>query len=385
MRYILQHIKAIIRTYDGGIPLTYFLKNYFKVNPKLGSRDRKILSDMAYSWYRCSKGFEYKLPFEEKLNAALYLCDTQSNHILQFLPEAWQQTKQLDTSQKIQLLADQGIAFNIDKLATIKTELSGGITRADWLHSMLQQPRLFIRVRDKELVPTLLQEHNVPFVWVNESCMSIANGSPVDKILVEDSYVVQDASSQKTGDYFHPKNDEAWWDCCSGAGGKSLLVKDINSDIQLTVSDKRETIIHNLLQRFQQYHYDAPDAHVLNLTDYDSMMEHLGSKQFDNIVCDVPCTGSGTWARTPEQLYFFKQVTIEELPKLQLAIVSNAAKLLKAGGNFFYITCSVFAKENEEVVENIVQNTGMILKEKQLINGIDQKADSMFVAVLQKS
>ncbi|MCD6063434.1 MAG: methyltransferase [Flavipsychrobacter sp.] len=384
MRYILQHIKNIVRTYDGSIPLTYFLKNFFKVNPKLGSRDRKILSDMAYSWYRCSKGFEYAVPFEEKLNAALYLCDTQSNHVLSFLPAEWQQTKALDIAQKIQLLSAKNISFNIEKLAAFKAELSEDITRSEWLHSMLQQPRLFIRVRDKDLVPMLLQEHNVPYLWINESCMSIANGSPVDKILVEDSYVVQDASSQATGNYFHPTAGEAWWDCCSGAGGKSLLLKDITGDIALTVSDKRETIIHNLLQRFQQYHHNTPDAHVFDLTNEEGLKDSMAGKEFDSIIADVPCTGSGTWARTPEQLYFFKQAAIDEIAKLQTTIAVNASKLLKPGGNFFYITCSVFKKENEMVVENIMQQTGMTLREQQLINGIGQKADSMFITVLKK-
>ncbi|WP_276132141.1 hypothetical protein [Polluticoccus soli] len=384
MRYIQQHIKTIVRTYDGAMPLTYFLKNFFKANPKLGSRDRKILSDMAYSWYRCSKGFDYALSFEEKLNSALFLCDTQSSQVLSFLPEAWQQAKTSDVSGRIQFLAAQNIAFNIEKLAPFKAELSDGITRLGWLQSILQQPRLFIRVRDKALVPALLQEHSVPYVWMNESCMSIANGSPVDKILVEDSYVVQDASSQKTGDYFHPHSGERWWDCCSGAGGKSLLLKDINGDIDLTVSDKRETIIHNLLERFRQYGHKRPNAQVLDLTNIERIRESLGTKPFDNIISDVPCTGSGTWARTPEQLYFFKQASIDDISKLQLTIATNAAKQLKSGGNFLYITCSIFKKENENVVEQLAQQAGMQLKEQHLINGIDDKADSMFIAILKK-
>jgi 16S rRNA (cytosine967-C5)-methyltransferase len=250
---------------------------------------------------------------------------------------------------------------------------------------MLQQPRLFIRVRDKELVPTLLQEHNVPYEWVNEVCMSIANGSPVDKILVEDSYVVQDASSQQTGNYFHPQDGEHWWDCCSGSGGKSLLLKDINSNIDLTVSDKRETIIHNLLQRFQQYHHDIPRAHVLNLLETDNIASTLGDTSFDHIICDAPCTGAGTWARTPEQLYFFKPSAIAEVASLQASIAVNASKYLKPGGSFIYITCSVFTGENETVAENIAAQTGMTLQETHLINGIAQKADSMFIALLRKN
>ena len=385
MRYILHHIKTIIRTYNGGIPLTYFLRNYFKLNPKLGSRDRKILSDMIYSWYRCSKGFDYKLPMEDKLNGSLFLCETQTNQILHFLPEAWQQAKQLPVAEKIELLAQQDIRFDIKRLAPADMALSESIDRTQWLHSMLQQPRLFIRVRNKELVPDMLREHHVPFEWVNQQCMSIANGSPVDKILVEDSYAVQDASSQQTGSFFEPVKGEHWWDCCAGAGGKSLLLKDKNADIYLTVSDKRESIISNLLERFKQYHHAQPRSFVLDLTDDNAISQAIGSDKFDNIICDAPCTGSGTWARTPEQLYFFKHGATPEIARLQTTIALNVSKRLKPGGKLYYITCSVFRQENEEVVENIKQGADLVLEKMELINGISQKADSMFIAVFRKA
>lgn len=364
--------------------MTYFLKNYWKQQPKLGSRDRKILGDMAYSWYRCSKGFDYKQDFDDKLAACLFLCEVQSPYTLQFVPEAWQKSKAAPIAQKMEILQAQGIRFDTNRIAPANISFSQGITRKEWIYALLQQPRLFIRVRDRELVPVLLQEHNIPFEWVNEHCMSIANGSPVDKILVEDSYVVQDASSQRTGDYFHPKNGEHWWDCCSGAGGKSLLLKDMNEHIELTVSDKRESVIHNLQQRFTQYHHGMPQTLVLNMKDTQAVHDAVGNMQFHHIICDAPCTGSGTWARTPEQLFFFKPAILPEMAALQTTIAVNAAQYLQPGGHLFYITCSVFEAENEAVVKNIREQAGLQLKEMHLLNGVAQKADSMFIAILEK-
>jgi 16S rRNA (cytosine967-C5)-methyltransferase len=383
MKYILQHIEHIIRTYNGSMPLTYFLRDFFRQRPKLGSRDRKILSDMAYSWYRCSKGFG-DMPLHQKLNACLYLCDTQSKHVQQFLPASWQETKYLPFNDKITLLQNEGISFNIQQLLPVAVDLSDGITKDDWLFSMLQQPRLFIRVRNKELVSTLLEEHTVAYEWAGDHCISIANGTPVDKILAEDSYAVQDASSQLTGNYFDPQDGEHWWDCCSGAGGKSLLLTDINENIHLTVSDKRETIIQNLLQRFQQYHFASPETHIMDVSDPVVVKNQMQGKAFDHIICDAPCTGSGTWARTPEQLYFFNAKLLNEIPQLQKNIAVTAAAYLKQGGSLIYITCSVFRDENEKVVEQIMQQTGLQLKEMHLLNGISQKADSMFITVLEK-
>jgi 16S rRNA (cytosine967-C5)-methyltransferase len=56
------------------------------------------------------------------------------------------------------------------------------------------------------------------------------------------------------------------------------------------------------------------------------------------------------------------------------------SRYLKTGGRLFYITCSVFKKENEDVVDEITKETGLKLIRSSLINGISIQADSMFIA-----
>ena len=99
------------------------------------------------------------------------------------------------------------------------------------------------------------------------------------------------------------------------------------------------------------------------------------------IIADVPCSGSGTWARTPEQLYFFKEDKIEYYNKLQKNILSGVIPFMKPGGSLLYITCSVFSKENEEVVNYIVENHKLKLVKMELITGYKEKADTLFVAL----
>lgn len=367
MRYIWQHIQAIIESYNGGVPLTHYLKNYYRLHPKLGSRDRKILSEMAYCWYRCEKGLDSALSFEEKIQASLALCGSSQKYIQPFLN------------------ADMKATIDLPKLFPFELKLSEGIEKGAWLASMLVQPDLFIRIRkDRERVYKLLADNNIPYCPIDEHRVALPNGAAIDKILPEDAYVTQDASSQETGAYFAPKAGETWYDCCSGAGGKSLLLKDLQPGVKLTVSDKRESILHNLKERFKQYKHTLPTAHVLDAADPKQLKIQLGTQQFDNIICDVPCSGSGTWARTPEQLYFFEPRIADDISNLQKSIAVNVAGHLKPGGRLLYITCSVFEAENEEVVSHILDNTNLKLQGKQLINGIAQKADSMFIAVLTK-
>jgi 16S rRNA (cytosine967-C5)-methyltransferase len=369
LRYIWQHIETIINTYTGGVPLTHFLKNYFKLHPRLGSRDRKILSEMAYCWFRVSKGLSLSLEFEEKMRMCLKICGASAKNIEQFYP----------------LEFSDAHIFHIDQIFEHPYKLSPGITKEEWLDSMLQQPRLFIRVRkEKQRIIDTLKEHEISHEFITDTCISLPNGAAIDKILPEESYVVQDASSQATGDYFKPKKSESWYDSCSGAGGKSLLLKDLEPSIKLTVSDKRDSIIHNLNKRFKLYKHNLPASHIVDVSDKKQLANSLNRLRYDNIICDVPCTGSGTWARTPEQLYYFDKTILETLPALQKSIAVNASAYLNPGGKLFYITCSVFAAENEEVVNGILAETGMQIDEQTLINGIKKHADSMFITVLSR-
>ncbi|HWK32717.1 MAG TPA: MFS transporter, partial [Hyphomicrobium sp.] len=71
--------------------------------------------------------------------------------------------------------------------------------------------------------------------------------------------------------------------------------------------------------------------------------------QADLVLVDAPCSGSGTWRRRPEAPWRLTPGTLGRFPPQQLAILSRAADLVRPGGRLVYITCSVFAEENEEV------------------------------------
>ena len=370
MRYIWAHIRAIIDAYNGSLPLPHYLKEYYKRYPKLGSRDRRMLNDMAFSWYRCSKGLINVdiNKFEGNVKACLLLCNFKKT--LNYLESNYEVA---------------AIDFDYERLFPQEVIFSMGITRAQWLHTLLGQPALFIRIRkNKPEIVRLLEEQHIPYQTINDACISLPNGTKTDTLLPAASYVIQDASSQQACAFFQPVKNEYWYDCCSGAGGKSLWLKDKEPSLKLTVSDIRKNILHNLKERFNLYKHIQPTAYIIDATDKLALATALSNAQFDNIICDVPCSGSGTWARAPEQLYFFDAGKQQNFPALQAKIAANAAQYLKPGGKLYYITCSVFKAENEGVVEEIILNTGLKLIESQLINGISNKADSLYVAVLGK-
>jgi 16S rRNA (cytosine967-C5)-methyltransferase len=386
MQYIHKHIDSLLSTYKGEMPLANFLKFYFKKHPILGSRDRKILSEMAYCYYRSAKGLSpLSLSLSEKINSALLLSESNLPQIKQFLPEQIQSLYGKSFEESSKALQEQEIKFDFDRLCSKEIVFSEGINKADWLRSMLSRPKLFLKVVPQYYneVLQLLKEALLVFETFDECGIALPNGTSVEKILSPKMYRIQDASSQQTAKFFQVKNNESCWDCCSGAGGKSLLVKDIAPRSLLSVSDVRKSILENLAERFRLYGYPIPERLLLSVADAQQTQSILTNRRFDHIIADVPCSGSGTWARTPEQLYYFDAATLCSFSKRQKEIAHNALRYLRPnGGTFTYITCSVFAEENEAVVTDILEkNSALKLVQQKLINGLTSAADSMYVAV----
>ncbi|RYZ55175.1 MAG: hypothetical protein EOP49_03530 [Sphingobacteriales bacterium] len=384
MRYIWQHIRAVIEQYNGGIPLSHFLKNYFRIHPKLGSRDRRIISEMAYCYYRLSRGLDASIPLEDKVRISLFIAETSVPQITTFLPAEWG-PKAGSPEERIMQLQQQGIDFTYQGLTGFDLRLSGSFTYESWQEAMPLSPLLFIRIRKrKEHCLQALTAAGVEYHEIRKNVLALRTTTALEKWLPADCYVVQDASSQRTGDYFKPVHGEHWWDCCSGAGGKSLLLREQSQKIRLTVSDKRATILHNLKERFRLYGYESPETLQLDVSDPEAVNAQLQGRKFSNIICDVPCSGSGTWFRTPEQLFFFETEKVRQFAALQHSITQNAIRYLKPGGRLIYITCSVFHAENEAVVEAILEDGDMVCEKHELINGLADRADCMFISVIKK-
>jgi 16S rRNA (cytosine967-C5)-methyltransferase len=232
-----------------------------------------------------------------------------------------------------------------------------------------------------------LSDHGINFSEISSTCLSLPNASKIENIIeLDKEAVVQDLNSQQTGKLLTNLKSEISnqqvWDCCAASGGKSLMLYDIGPDIELTVSDIRESVLFNLKKRFAKAGVKNYKSFVTDLTQ-PNLKPQISN--FELIICDAPCTGSGTWSRTPEQLYFFDENKIEQYAALQKKIVSNIISQLEKDGFLLYITCSVFKKENEEVVEFIQSNSELELMKIELLKGYDKKADTMFAALFKKN
>jgi len=379
----VSHLRSaieILHQYKGNEPFSHFIKNFFRQDKKYGSTDRKHISNLCYCYFRLGHLLK-DLTIEEKILIGIFLSDQSTDKLLVYFKPEWAENKSLSLTEKLDVLH---YPLSITDVFPWSNELSNEIDHKKYCESFLIQPDLFLRARpgNEETVKKKLSDENIPFRQLDDSCIALNNSTKIEGIIaINKEAVVQDYSSQRAGDFFilsaSGSRIPTIWDCCAASGGKSIMAKDKIGDIDLTVSDKRESILANLKKRFQEagikkYKYFSEDL--------SKPLVHRIPGNFDLIIADVPCTGSGTWSRSPEALIFFNKKEIDKYCQLQKKIISNTVPFLKKNGKLVYITCSVFKKENEGMVEFILQNFSLQLEKADVLKGYDKKADTMFAA-----
>jgi 16S rRNA (cytosine967-C5)-methyltransferase len=137
-------------------------------------------------------------------------------------------------------------------------------------------------------------------------------------------------------------------DCCAAPGGKTLALADRHPFAQISAVEiypHRARLLRQLTSQNQKDSSSRIEIVVADATNFPF------THQFARILADVPCSGTGTLARHPEIKWRLTKDTINQLQKLQLAILESALDLLAPGGSLIYSTCSLEKEENEDVVE----------------------------------
>lgn len=394
MKYAENYVRsstAIITAYNGDIPLAAFLKMHFAANKKFGSKDRKFISQLCYNYFRLGQAV-VDLSKEVGIKIALFLCNDSAEEWGVLFDDTWLKNWSDNFIKRFSFVQSKYPSINGQSIFPFYQFLSKEIDQDLFSFSHCIQPDLFIRVRPLHSIAVLaaLQNAQYSYKLIGDNSISLPNGTKLESIVeIDQQVVIQDLSSQQVGDVLNrikPLLDSktiSVWDCCAASGGKSILANDILENIELTVSDIRVSILHNLKVRFSKAGINKYNSFIIDLAKQLIDQNSMSKNQYDIVICDAPCSGSGTWGRTPEQLYFFNEKNIDQFQQLQQKVVTNIIPAVKKGGYLLYITCSVFEKENELISSFIKVNSTFQLIEQKVIKGYAHKADTMFVALFQ--
>lgn len=212
------------------------------------------------------------------------------------------------------------------------------------------------KLADKEQVFTQLERDNYQPQWskLSSDDVILSHGGISESDLFEEGKLtIQDEAASLVVEAFDFEQDEHVLDACSAPGGKTVQIAEsiVNGDVTaLDIHDKKLRLVRDNAQRM----------HVANKVktkacDARKATEIFAAGEFTKILVDAPCSGLGLLRRKPEIRYTKRQQDLQNLQKIQLAILTAVSSLLKKNGELVYSTCSISMEENEEVVKKFLQ------------------------------
>ncbi len=139
------------------------------------------------------------------------------------------------------------------------------------------------------------------------------------------------------------------WDCCAAPGGKTLILARRLGAAEIVASDVSARRLAQTEARLKRYAYaERVQFDVADASDAKGV-----EGEFDLILCDVPCSGTGTLAGNPEIRHRLKVEELARQAERQRTILKGALKRLAPGGRLVYSTCSLEPEECEHVIEAV--------------------------------
>ena len=167
-------------------------------------------------------------------------------------------------------------------------------------------------------------------------------------LLQEGWFQIQDEAAQLVSMFLAPQPGERVLDLCAAPGGKTThlaqMMEDQGEIRAVDVSQAKMGLLQENCQRL-----GITIVKVLCQDAEAPLPFPPGS--FDRVLVDVPCTGLGTLRRNPDGKWRVKEEDIPRLQKLQQAILTQAATMVKGEGVLVYSTCTLTPEENEGVIE----------------------------------
>lgn len=198
-------------------------------------------------------------------------------------------------------------------------------------------------------------------------------------------FEVQDASSQLVAEFLNVKPGMRVVDACAGAGGKSLhLATLMENKGQIIALDIYANKLLELKRRAKRNGaFNIETRHI----DSTKVIKKLYDKA-DRVLIDAPCTGLGVLRRNPDAKWKLQPEFLEEIKTTQQDILQQYSRMVKAGGQLVYATCSILPSENRMQVDHFLTSemgkAFTFVKEKNIF-AHESGFDGFYMALLEKN
>jgi len=362
-----------------GAPADVLTSNYFRARRYAGSKDRRAITEMLYAILRKRELLLWALGAHEKTARNLVI-----TYLVHFEPESLElldeggqfATEVLTDDEKnlIEIMRDSkldtapvAIGLNIPTWAMKGFEDRFGEAFSEGASALNVSAPLTLRINplkvNLEFIDEFIktEEGFEKTKFSNFGVWTIKNvglgGIPAYK---RGQLEVQDEAAQVASLLVDTKPGMQVTDFCAGAGGKTLMVsaqmENKGQIYAFDISEKRLTECRKRLERSGNRNVQVTriatrgEGRKVALTPLEA--------HCDRVYVDVPCSGTGTWRRSPDQRWRLKtEADLRDLCNKQMALLSEGASLVKKGGRLIYMTCSILPSENETIINAFMKET----------------------------
>ncbi len=351
---------------DTRMPADARMDTYFRAHKEMGKRDRGVVAELTYGVLRQLRLIDARLGdfsegwpgYQRRVGALLmmqqglsqrallaYMDETMAKEIAESLRAT--PTNSLPLAVRYSLPDDvwdawvaqwgeeSTIALAQSLLSPASADIRINTIKTDTASVQAALTKLSFEVAPIDGVPNALRQKGRSPLFRTDA---FQNGG----------FEMQDAGSQVVGALLPVSTGQKVIDFCAGAGGKTLqLAAAMGNKGSLTACDVSEHRLDRMRPRLARAGVD--NVRIMPISsETDAKLKKFKGTQ-DAVLVDAPCSGSGTWRRSPDMKW--RDLGLENLNKTQLSVLTSAARLVREGGYIVYATCSLLDAENEAIVQ----------------------------------
>lgn len=355
-------------------PADRSMAQYFKQRRYIGAKDKAAISEQLYTILRNRLSFQYLLEraglgiHNRMLAAVLMRVEGEADVSRFFDGERYSPSRlkpeQIEAFSNIDLNlndAPSNVRLNVPDWVASQLQESLGDRYEAEMHATNQRASTDIRVNTINSsigqVSQILKTVGYSFESTALSPWGIRFDGRVALFgldaFKQGWFEVQDEGSQLLALLSAVKSGDKVVDFCAGAGGKTLaMAAMMNNKGTIYACDVHSKRLENLTKRTKRNGVHNVRTHVLSSENDKWVKKH--KELADVVLIDAPCTGTGTWRRSPDSRWNLTQESIDNLVELQQSILQSAKRLVKPGGRLLYATCSLLNDENESQVDKFL-------------------------------
>lgn len=335
-------------------PADGIIDAYLKARKYIGSKDRRFIADTVWNIIRNRMKLEFDSGSKEYRKILMTYLKSKGENFEEIFDGGQYSPAVLSEDEKAWLKIDNEEAYP----SYVEAETP------EWIYKKIQNLNLLkslntpasadfrINVKNRETVIDKLKAEGFsvyptpysPFGIRSDERISLGNCIAYKEGEIE----VQDEASQIAAILCDVKPEYKIIDYCCGAGGKSLAMAYL-------LGNKGHIYAHDIeKKRLMAIKPRMERLRIKNIELIDFLA--TSDRDFDRFVVDAPCSGTGTWRRSPDAKFRLNQNMVDKLNKIQIDLLFKAYEKTKIGGRIIYITCSILNEENEEIIAAFMQN-----------------------------